>query len=152
MPTVYDVPADELIKRTAQYLHDNFGDINPPSWAIYVKTGSYLDKPPQDPDFWYIRSASLLRKIYVNRVIGVDHLKKEYGGRTRKGTVGKHKKSGGGTIIRNILKQLEKVGLVETINRQGRKVTQKGTSILDSLAGEVLKNLEKETPGLEKYR
>jgi small subunit ribosomal protein S19e len=105
----------------------------------------------QNPDSWYIRSASLLRKIYIEGPIGVDHLRKEYGGRTSRGTVGKHKRSGGGAIVRNILEQLGKAGLVETVEKKGRKVTVKGASVLDSLAREVLKNMEKEAPELKKY-
>lgn len=151
MPTVYDVPADELIKRTAEYLRENISEVSPPLWVALVKTSSHLVGPPQSPDYWYIHSASLLRKIYVERLIGIDHLRKEYGGRSSRGTVGKHKQSGGGAIIRNILKQLEKAGLVETVDKKGRRVTKKGASVLDSLAGKVLKNLEKEAPELKKY-
>ena len=151
MPTVYDVPADELIKRTVEYIRENVLDVTPPPWSAQVKAGSHLTSPPQNPDFWYIRSASILRKVYVNNFIGIDHLRKEYGGRTSRGTVGKNKRSSGGAIIRNILKQLEKGGLVATVDKKGRKITAKGRSILDTLAGEVLKNMVKEIPELKKY-
>ncbi len=155
MPTVYDVPADELIKRTAEYLRENISEVSPLPWVSLVKTSSHLVSPPLSlggSDFWYIRSASLLRKIYIEKLVGINHLRKEYGGRSSKGTVGKHKRSSGGAILRNILKQLEMAGLVETVERKGRRVTKKGASILDSLAGEVLKNLEEETPELKKYK
>jgi small subunit ribosomal protein S19e len=151
LPTVYDVPPNDLIKRTAEYLRENTTEISPPLWASLAKTSSHLVEPPLSPDYWYIRSASLLRKIYVEKIVGVDHLRKEYGGRSSRGTIGKHKRSGGGAIIRNILKQLEKAGLVETVDKRGRRITEKGASTLDTLAGEVLKNLVKESPELKKY-
>ncbi|MFH0748610.1 MAG: 30S ribosomal protein S19e [Candidatus Bathyarchaeota archaeon] len=151
MPTVYDIPASDLIKRTAEYLRENVLGISPLQWASLVKSGVNRKNPPENLDYWYIRSASILRKIYVNRFIGIDHLRKEYGGRTSRGTVGKHKKSGGGATIRNILKQLEKAGLVTTVDKKGRKLTNKGISVLDSLAGEILKNRVKEIPALKKY-
>jgi len=151
LPTVYDVPADKLIEKTAEYLRENIEDIRPLPWSVFVKTGSHLKHPPQNQDYWYIRSASILRKIYVNQFIGIERLRKEYGGRTSKGTVGKHKRRSGGAIIRNILKQLEKSELVVTVDKKGRKITDKGKSILDRLAMQVLVNLEKEQPELKKY-
>ena len=151
MPTVYDIPASDLIKRTAEYLRENASDISPLQWASIVKSGATRKNPPENLDYWYVRSAAILRKIYVNKFIGIDHLQKEYGGRTSRGSVGKHKRSGGGATIRNILKQLEKAGLVVTVEKKGRKLTDKGTSILDNLSGEILKNKEKEIPELKKY-
>ncbi|MFH0897601.1 MAG: 30S ribosomal protein S19e [Candidatus Bathyarchaeota archaeon] len=151
MPTVYDVPADDLIKRTADYLRENITEVSPPLWAALAKSSSHLVGPPQSPDYWYIRSASLLRKIYVEKLVGVGHLRKEYGGRTSRGTIGKHKRRGGGAVIRNILKQLENAGLVKTVDKKGRRITEKGASTLDTLAGEVLKGLVKEAPELKKY-
>ena len=151
LPTVYDVPADELIKRTAEYLRENVVVVSPPPWAALVKTGSRSVCPPQNPDYWYIRSASILRKVYLRKLIGIGHLRKEYGGRSTRGTIGKHKQIAGGAIIRNILKQLEKAGLVETLDKKGRRITKKGASILDGLARELLKRLEKESPEMKKY-
>lgn len=151
MTTVYDVPADELINMTAQFLRQNVFEISPPSWSSFVKSGSYLQHPPQNPNFWYIRCASILRKIYLKRSIGIAHLRKEYGGRTSRGTVGKHKRKGGGAIVRNCLKQLESAGLLKTVEKQGRTLTEKGISLLDRLAREILKKLEKEMPELKKY-
>ena len=151
MTTVYDVPADKLIKRMAMYLRENTSEITPPSWFMFVKTSSHLENPPQDPDFWYTRCASILRKIYVNRNMGIDTLRSEYGGRTNRGNVGKHKRKSGGAIIRNCLKQLEAANLVNQIPKIGRSLTNIGTSLLDSLATEVQRELEKEIPGLKKY-
>ena len=62
-----------------------------------------------------------------------------------------HKRRAGGATIRNILKQLEKAGLIETVDKKGRKITGKGASLLDSLTSEILKGLGEEIPELKKY-
>jgi small subunit ribosomal protein S19e len=151
LPTVYNVPTDEILKRTAEYLKKNVSEVSPPQWAAFIKTGSHREKTPQNPDWWYIRSASLLRKIYVNGPIGISRLRKEYGGRSKKGNVGKHERRGGGAVIRIPLQQLEKAGLVKKVEKKGRMMTDKGVSLLDSLAAEIQRQLEKNIPELRKY-
>ena len=151
MPTVYDVPIDDFIKKVAEYLKDNKTEVTPPKWSAFVKTGSHAERLPQTPDWWYTRSASILRKVYVEGPIGIGKLKKAYGGRLGKGTIGEHKRSGGGEIVRDALQQLEKAGLIKTIEKKGRDVTESGIALLDSLAGEVKKNVEKRIPELKKY-
>ena len=152
MPNVYNVPADKIIKRTAEYLKEDVNEVSPAPWAVFTKTGSHLEHTPQNPDWWYIRSASILRKIYINGPVGVARLRKKYGGLSRKGNVGKHKKRGGAAIIRTLLQQLEKAGLVKKVEKKGRILTNKGTALLDSLSAEIQKQLEKDIPTLKKYR
>lgn len=150
MPTAYDVPADLLINLTAKRLKDNFQDIASPSQMTYAKTGSHREDVPKNSDFWYIRCASLLRKVYVHGPIGVAHLREQYGGLSKKGNVGKHKRKGGGCSVRRPLEQLEKAGLVKTVDRQGRVVTNHGASLLDTLAGEIEKSFQKDYVDSEK--
>ena len=151
MPTIYDVPADEMIRKIAEYLKENKAEITPPPWSTFVKTGSHLERLPQTADWWYTRCASILRKINIYGPIGVERLKKEYGGQLGKGNSMEHKRSGGGAIVRNALHQLEKVGLVKTVERKGRIMTASGVSLIGRLATEVKKNLEKRVPELKKY-
>lgn len=143
MPTAYDVPADLLINLMAKRLKD-FQEIEPPSHMAFAKTGSHREDMPKNPDFWYVRCASLLRKIYIHGPIGVAHLREQYGGLTKKGDVGKHKREAGGFAVRRPLEQLEKAGLVKTVERRGRITTKEGTSLLDTLAGEIQRSLKKE--------
>lgn len=150
MPTVYDVPPEELIKKVTEYLKENKTEITPPPWSTFAKTSAHLERLPQNPDWWYTRCASILRKVYIEGPIGIGGLKKEYGGRSARGTIGKNKVSGGGAIVRNALHQLEKAGLVKA-DKKGRIVTESGHAVLDSLAREVKKDLEKSIPELKKY-
>lgn len=151
MPTPFDVPAPILIERLAKYLKDNVDTIEPPSWAAYVKTGVHTQRAPQDPDWWYIRCASLLRKIYILGPIGVERLRAKYGGRKNRGTRPKHAAKGSGAIIRKALQQLEKAGLVQTIKGKGRVVTPEGRRLLDSLSADIKREIEKVIPALSKY-
>ncbi|MEM2352013.1 MAG: 30S ribosomal protein S19e [Thermoproteota archaeon] len=151
MPTPFDVPALILIEKLAKYLKDNVDAVEPLKWASYVKTGAHAEREPQNPDWWYIRCASLLRKIYIVGPIGVERLRAEYGGRKNRGSRPKHSAKGSGAIIRKALQQLEKAGLIQTIKGKGRVVTQEGRKLLDSLSTDIKKDLEKAIPALSKY-
>lgn len=151
MTTAYDVPADVLINRLSTYIKDNIKEIQPPEWTGYVKTGSHAERVPQNPDWWYVRSASLLRKLYMKGPIGVSKLRKEYGGRKRRGVKPNHFQKAGGNIIRTSLQQLEQAGLAQKNDNQGRVVTGKGRSLLDAMATQIKRELDRERPELKPY-
>ncbi len=151
MPTVYDVPADLYIHEVAEHLRENVPEVSPPEWSRFAKTGSDRERPPEDPNWWYIRSASVIRKIYISEPIGVSHLRLLYGGRKRIGNTPAHFRKSSGAVIRTILQQLEKAGLVETLEGKGRVLTKTGKSLLDRHAAEIKKRIEKETPSLKAY-
>lgn len=151
LPTPYDVPPSILIKRLARYLKRNVDEVKPPEWAPFVKTGVYAQRPPQDPDWWFIRCASLLRKVYLKGPIGIERLRAEYGGRKDRGVMPEHTRKGSGSIIREALQQLEEAGFVETLENKGRVVTRKGRKLLDILSAEIKKELVKEIPMLKEY-
>ena len=111
MAKVYDVPADVLIERLSTILKSE--DIPTPSWTPFVKTGAHADKPPQDREWWYTRCASVMRKIYLRGPIGINELRKVYGGGKPSGYGAAHHKSAGGAIIRNAIQGLEKLGYIE---------------------------------------
>jgi small subunit ribosomal protein S19e len=131
--TVYDVPADQLIPRIAEELK-KAKEVTPPDWTQYVKTGAHKEKPPTNPDWWYIRCASILRRLYVKGPSGVARLRTAYGGRKRRGVRPNHFWKGSGHIIRTALQQLEQAGLVEHDKGTGRRLSNKGRSFLDKLA------------------
>ena len=152
MITPYDVPASKLIEKVAKHLKENVDEINPPPWASIVKTGTHVQRQPQNPDWWYIRCASLLRKIYVHGPVGVEKLRAEYGGRKDYGVRPEHAAKASGAVIRKALQQLEAKGLIETFKTRGRRVTREGRKLLRELAEELKKELVKEIPELERYQ
>ena len=149
MAKVYDVPADELIQRLAAILKTE--DIPAPSWIPFVKTGAHADKPPQNRDWWHIRCASILRKIYLNGPIGINALRNDYGGGKPSGYGAAHHRDAGGAIIRNAIQGLEKLGYVEQVERKGPIISKHGMQKLDRLSTEILKELIIENPQLKVY-
>ncbi|HJX02681.1 MAG TPA: 30S ribosomal protein S19e [Candidatus Bathyarchaeia archaeon] len=151
MTTPYDVPASKLIEKLAKYLKDNVDAVSPPEWASVAKTGSHIEKQPQNPDWWYTRCASTLRKIHAHGPIGAEKLRSEYGGGKRKGGTPQHASKSGGSVVRKALQQLEAAGLIEKSGTRGRKVTKEGRKLLQELADGLNKELSKELPELAKY-
>ncbi len=150
MPTVYDIPANILVRRLAQDLKSR-EEIAPPEWAPFVKTGANKERAPDDADYWFVRCASILRKIYLNGPIGTEKLRIEYGSRKRRGTKPNKFQKSGGAIIRTALQQLERAGFVKKRGRQGRELTDIGRSYMDKLSSTLKVELSKAIPELEKY-
>ena len=150
MPTVYDVPANTLIKKITDNIK-RISQVKPPLWAAFVKTGSHAERAPQDHDWWYTRTAALLRKIYVHGPIGLGDLESMYGGSKAVGYSFSHHRNGGGSNIRNIIHQLEAAGLVTKQDAKGRVLTSKGRSLLDRTSNEIFKEMIKDKPDLTRY-
>ena len=152
MVSAAQVPADRLIAELARYLKEKVPQVKPPEWAFYVKTGAHKERVPSDPDWWYYRCASILRKLYVRgEPVGIESLRVAYGGRKNYGVAPEHFVKGSGSIIRKALQQLEKAGLVVKVPRKGRTLSPKGRSLLDKLANKIMRELAKENKELEKY-
>ena len=150
MAKVYDVPPDIFINRLSEILKSE--DIPAPDWASFVKTGTHADRPPQDSEWWHVRCASILRKIYLHGPVSVNELRSMYGGGRPVGYGRRYHKDASGAIIRNAIHGLEKLGLVTIIEKKGRMLTKQGTQKLDRLATEILSELIAKEPGLKIYR
>jgi small subunit ribosomal protein S19e len=136
MKTIYDVPAQNLNEALKEELK-KINEIKPPEWALYAKSGSHKDKPPVQDDFWYVRTASILRKLSVKGSTGVSRLRTEYGGRKNRGAKPEKHREAGGKMIRVMLQQLESAGLVAKDKKNGRGITAKGQKFIDSIAKNV---------------
>jgi small subunit ribosomal protein S19e len=152
LATPNDVPASRLIEKLAKYMKENVDAVTPPTWVSIVKTGTHVEKQPQNPDWWYVRCASILRKIYVHGPIGIEKLRASYGGRKSRGVKPSRAAKAGGSVVRKALQQLEAAGYVEIVKPRGRKVTPAGRKLLKELAEELGKDMTKELPALQKYQ
>jgi small subunit ribosomal protein S19e len=151
LPLAHNVPAEKLIKAIAEHLKDNVKEIAPPAWSSYSKTGIHVERIPTQPDFWYLRSAALMRRLYTDGPVGIERLRTVYGGRAKKGMINEHFYKAGASNMRKALQQLEAAGLVAKVGNRGRILTDKGTSLVDRLAYKLLKDLQKDIPSLNKY-
>lgn len=134
MTTVYDVKAEPLIQEVAGKLQDEF---EAPEWTSYAKTGANKDRPPKQDDWYHIRSAAILRKIYMDGPLGVSKLKTIYGEKKNRGHNPEHHGEASGKVIRTALQNLEESGLVEEEEGEGRAITEKGQALLDETAAEL---------------
>lgn len=137
MVSVFDVHPELLIQETARDLREKF-NIKKPAFADFVKTGANKERAPLDPEWYYVRMASILRRVYVDGPVGVESLRTYYGGRKARGTKPHEFRKASGKIIRLCLQELEKLGFVEKDkNKEGRKITGKGEKYLAEKAKHV---------------
>ena len=136
---VFSCPPDVFIAKMAEKLK-GFPEINPPKELQFWKTSCAQEFPPEDATgFWYIRAASLLRKLAIKKVIGIQRLRKVYSSLKRRGHKPPISQIAAGGIIRRCLQQLEKAGLVQIEEKRGRKLTPAGQSLVDKVSHEILR-------------
>ena len=109
--TVKDVPAQEFVSALAAHFKKT-QKLNVPAWHDLIKTATYKELCPQDPDWYYVRAASVARKIYLRGGIGVGAFQKIYGGAKSNGSRRPHFAKAAAGIHRNILKGLTEIDLV----------------------------------------
>ena len=132
--SVYEQNPEQYNERLAEALKQK-EEFKMPEWAGFVKTGISKERPPAESDFWYKRAASILRQLYINKLVGVGRLRTRYGSKQNRGGRPEKFKKASGKIIRIILQQAETAGLVEQFKgkKAGRRLTEKGKEFLDSI-------------------
>jgi len=76
--SVYELDSQEYNLKLAEALK-KIPEFNSPEWIEFVKSGAGKERPINDSDFWYKRAASILRQIYIKKIVGVNRLKTKYG-------------------------------------------------------------------------
>ncbi len=148
MVTAQMIPSELLIKAISEELKSNNKIFQPPKWGDFVKLSVTRENAPeQRKDWWFIRVASILRKIYLHGPVGVMHIRKMYGGKRNRGSKPEKTARGSGAIIRRAIHQLEKGGYVTLVAGDGRIVTPTGRSFVDNVAFKVKQQL----PELSNY-
>lgn len=137
---VHEVHAEEFILAVAEHLKKK-KEFEAPEWTIFVKTGVSKSRPPEDNEWWYVRAAAILRTLYTRGIIGTKRLRIKYGSRKKRGVRPEKFGKASGKIIRLILQQATKAGLVEYVKgkKTGRKLTKVGKDWLETVAGEIKK-------------
>jgi small subunit ribosomal protein S19e len=150
MATAFDVPANRLIPKLAEQL-SKVETIAPPEWAACVKTGRHREKSPNDERWWFVRSAAVLRKIYLEGPIGTTRLAAKFGGKKDRGSKPNKATRGSRSIARATVQQLEKSQLVQRDKDGGRIISSKGRKLVDNLSTQILKEMAAQNPELAKY-
>lgn len=87
----------------------------------------------------------------MRKKVGVNGLRKHYGGKARRGTRSETTQKANGKNIRYCLIALEEAGLVGTVKLEsdegsitmGKSLTKKGTTDMDRIASQILKDQKK---------
>jgi len=135
--------ADAFIAAYASHLKRS-GKLEVPAWVDIVKTGAYKELAPYDPDWYYIRAASVARHIYLRKDVGIGALAKLYGGRNNRGNRPSHHADASTNISRKICQSLEKIGVLEKSDNGGRRITQDGQRDLDRIATSVVESAKED--------
>ncbi|KAF5315142.1 hypothetical protein D9619_007238 [Psilocybe cf. subviscida] len=141
MPGVRDVSADEFIAAYASHLKRS-GKLEVPAWVDLVKTGSFKELAPYDPDWYYVRAAAVARHIYLRKDVGIGALTKLHGGRNRRGNRPSHHADSSASVQRKICQSLEKIGVLEQTGNGGRRISQDGQRDLDRIATAVVEEIK----------
>lgn len=114
------------------------GKLKVPEQMDMVKTAKFKELAPTDPDWFYVRCASILRHLYHRSPAGVGSITKIYGGRKRNGVHPSHFCRSADGVARKALQCLEQVRLIEKHADGGRKLTAQGQRDLDRIANQIV--------------
>lgn len=140
---VRDVAAVDFINSYAEHLK-NSDKFDLPVWSDTVKTSVAKELAPYGDDWYYIRAASIARKVYLRPGVGIGQLQKWYGSTYRNGTRSEHFRKASSGVIRSVLIQLEEMKVVEKVGSGGRRVSVVGQQDLDRIAGSVFRAVEED--------
>ncbi|XP_070494749.1 small ribosomal subunit protein eS19A [Chironomus tepperi] len=135
--TVKDVDQDKIVQGVALFLKKS-GKLKVPDNMDVVKTSKAKELSPTNADWFYVRCASILRRMYHRGAIGVGGVKKIYGTRQRDGVCPSHWCRADGAVARRALQALEHIKLVEKHADGGRKLTAQGQRDLDRIATQIV--------------
>ena len=139
MSQILIVNPNELINKAAEELKKQ-KLVAPTEWSMFVKTGHSKQRLPDNDDWWYYRSAAILRSIAKLGPVGTQKLRTKYGSKKNRGHKPEKFFEASGSIIRKILQQLEKSELIKQTKigvRKGRVLTPKGNSLLNKIAVQI---------------
>nr|P24494.1 RecName: Full=Small ribosomal subunit protein eS19G; AltName: Full=40S ribosomal protein S19G; AltName: Full=Eliminated protein NO. 1 [Ascaris suum]pir/A39106/ ribosomal protein S19.e - common roundworm [Ascaris lumbricoides]AAA29369.1 eliminated protein No. 1 [Ascaris lumbricoides] len=138
--SVKDVDQHEIVQHIAKFLKKS-GKVKVPEWSDVTKMGISKELAPLNSDWYYVRTASIARRLYVRSPTGVDALRLVYGGSKRRGVVPNHFAKASGSVIRKALQTLEAIKWVQKHpDGNGRVLTKQGRKDLDRIASQMRQN------------
>merc|ERR1711872_562273 len=138
MSSVKDVDQQKFVVGFADFLKKS-GKMNVLEWADLIKLSRFNEQGPHNPDWFYVRAASMARHLYIRSPAGVGSFTKIYGARKRNGTAPSHFMRASQSVSRRVLQALEEMALVEKDANGGRKLTSQGRRDMDRIAAQINK-------------
>merc|ERR1711976_15296 len=134
--SVKDVNQHEFVKALAAFLKKS-SKLKVPDWTDLVKSANFKELAPYEEDWFYIRSASMARHLYIRSPCGVGAFTKICGGRKNNGTAPSHFAYSSSSVARKCMQALEGVKLVEKDSNGGRRLTSQGRRDLHRIASQL---------------
>merc|ERR1712243_462314 len=85
MSSVKDVDQQKFVVGFADFLKKS-GKMKVPEWADLIKLSRFNEQGPHNPDWFFVRAASVARHLYIRSPAGVGSFTKIYGARKRNGS------------------------------------------------------------------
>lgn len=108
-----------------------------PEYVDLIKTAKFKELAPTDPDWFYVRCASILRRLYHHSPAGIGSICRIYGGRQRHGVRPSHFCRADGSATRKAVQALEAIKMIERHADGGRKLSSQGQRDLDRIAAQI---------------
>merc|ERR1712121_236170 len=134
--TVKDVDPQVFVRAFAAHLKKS--KLKVPEFVTIVKTSKAHELGPTDPDWFYVRAASVARHVYLRPNVGVGAVRKIYGGAKRNGTRPAHFCLSSSSVARKVLQSLEGIKIVTKDVNGGRSIAPTGRRDMDRIAGQLL--------------
>lgn len=139
--TVKDVAAADFIKEYASHLKKG-NKLTIPDFTQWTTTSVASELAPLDPDWVYIRTAALARKIYLKPHTGVSTLKHIFGSNKDRGNMRSRHQACHGKILRWALKSLEDLKILKkdktsAAKKFSRMITKEGQTELNRIATQI---------------
>ncbi|KAH0570961.1 Ribosomal protein S19 [Spironucleus salmonicida] len=133
--SVYDVDYRVFISSLAQKLKSD-NKLQQPAWTHFVKTSVSRQIAPEEQNWYYVRAAAILRRIYCQGPLGITDLKVAFGNEKQSCVIPSHFTKASGKIIRIICQDLAKMNIIKT-TKEGRTLTDNGKKTLDQFAAQL---------------
>ncbi|KCZ81505.1 hypothetical protein H312_01083 [Anncaliia algerae PRA339] len=129
--TVHKLKASEFNSKVSQYLKKQNLITVPINYDV-IKTSHGKQRAPQDPDWYYIRSAAVLRHLALSEEgLTVRYFAKKFGCSKNRGTRPSKHVNSYFSIIKNIFNAFEELQWIDNNNK--RNLTQKGKEELKKI-------------------
>ena len=135
--TIKDVKTFRWIKVMANHLKQE-GKLFVPNCAEFIKTSHGRERAPQNPDWYYMRAAAVLRRIYIRPGVGLGGLAKKFANKKNRGSQPEITTKAAKGPLHWACKSLEGLKLVGKGKESGRVLTSAGRKRCDTIASNVI--------------
>ncbi|EAN88197.1 putative ribosomal protein S19 [Trypanosoma cruzi] len=134
--TMKDVHPWRWVKLCSQHFKQE-GKLMVPNCTEIVKSSHGRERAPQNPDWYYIRCAAILRAVYMRPGVGYGGLSKRFSSKKNRGSRPEITVRASKGLLHWGCKSLTKLGLIEKCESSGHRITKNGRKLADAIAFKV---------------